>query len=226
MRALAGRLDRALRESTDRLIAIHGLEGRAAGEVLARLAEGATPSERIDEGKAAMLGGIVSGALSGLAADLASGGLTLGAGMLAGGLLGALGGGAIARGYNVARGTDESVLRWGEPFLESLIDGALLRYLAVAHYGRGRGEWKETEYPPFWRDVVRDIAQRHVAQFRDAWAGRVGAEPAALARTLRPVMRRAAIAVLDALYPGSLRIAEAAGRSPSADPGSGDRIPM
>ena len=38
-RALASRLDAALRESTARLIEIHGLEGRAAGEVLERLVE-------------------------------------------------------------------------------------------------------------------------------------------------------------------------------------------
>ena len=38
MREMAARLDADLRASTDQLIAIHGLEGRAAGEVLARLA--------------------------------------------------------------------------------------------------------------------------------------------------------------------------------------------
>src|SRR5437660_517598 len=38
--AMATRLDEALRRSTDQLIALHGLDGRAKGEVLARLTAG------------------------------------------------------------------------------------------------------------------------------------------------------------------------------------------
>jgi len=44
-----------------------------------------------DPGKASVVGAAVSGALGGLAADLAAGGLTFGAGALLGGLLGAAG---------------------------------------------------------------------------------------------------------------------------------------
>ena len=77
-RALADRLDAALRESTARLIEIHGLEGRAADEVLERLAERVRTDAPMHEGTAAMMGGVLSGALSGLVADLAAGGLTLG----------------------------------------------------------------------------------------------------------------------------------------------------
>ena len=52
--------------TTDRLIEIHGLEGRASAEVLARLAGDFAVAARVSEGKAAVLGGLVSGALSGL----------------------------------------------------------------------------------------------------------------------------------------------------------------
>ena len=45
--------------------------------------------------------------MTGLAADLAAGGLTFGAGMLTGAMLGALGGAGIARAFNVARGQTE-----------------------------------------------------------------------------------------------------------------------
>ncbi|HQR53748.1 MAG TPA: 50S ribosome-binding GTPase, partial [Burkholderiales bacterium] len=79
MKALAERLDAETRRSTDQLIEIHELGGRAAADVLARLAGDFAVDERVSEGKAAVLGGLVSGALSGLAADLASGGLTFGA---------------------------------------------------------------------------------------------------------------------------------------------------
>ncbi len=29
-----------------------------------------------------------------------------------------------------------------------------VRYLAVAHFGRVRGEWRESEYPAFWLEAV------------------------------------------------------------------------
>src|SRR4029077_7266152 len=128
-------------ESTDRLIALYGLDGRAKSDVLARLTAGVAVDAPVNEGKAAMMGGVVSGPLSGLAADLAAGGLTFGAGMLTGAVLGALGGVGIARGVNMARGKSGAMLRWDDAFLSGLVGSAMLRYLAVAHYGRGRGDW-------------------------------------------------------------------------------------
>ena len=144
-RALANRLDAALRESTARLIEIHGLEGRAVGEVLERLVERVRTDAPMHEGRAAMMGGVLSGALSGLVADLAAGGLTMGAGTLIGALAGAAGGAGFARGFNVLRGRNGTQVLWKEEVLDGLVVSALLRYLAVAHFGRGRGEWKESE---------------------------------------------------------------------------------
>jgi len=203
-RALAARLDQRLRESTDVLIALHGLSGQASGEVLARLASGVTVDAPVDERKAAMVGGVVSGALTGLAADLAAGGLTFGAGMLAGAVLGALGGVGIARGMNLARGRTGTSLRWDDAFLSGLVASALLRYLAVAHYGRGRGDFVETEYPPFWAPLVAAI----VAGKRDAlaavWSRR---EPAcdehAVATALGAVLADAGRETLARLYPAA-----------------------
>ncbi len=146
-----------MRDSTARLIAIHGLEGSAAEAVRERLAEHLRTDSPLPEGKAAMMGGVLSGALSGLAADLAAGGLTLGAGTLIGAIAGALGGAGIARGYNVLRGRSATELRWDDELLDQLVSSALLRYLAVAHFGRGRGAWRESEYPAFWREVVQSV---------------------------------------------------------------------
>ncbi len=170
VRELAQRLEARLRTATEALIAVNGLEGRATGDILARVAATVTTEAPTDERKAAMLGGIVSGALSGLIADLAAGGLTLGAGMIAGGVLGALGGAGLARGYNIARGRTDSVVRWSDEFLTGLVEDALLRYLAVAHYGRGRGEWRESEYPVFWRSLVAE----HLAPRKEALRARLG----------------------------------------------------
>ena len=203
--AMGARLDADLRECTDRLIAIHALEGRAAGDVLSRLAADVRRDAPLDEGKAAMMGGVVTGALSGLAADLAAGGLTLGAGMLAGAVLGALGGVGVARGVNVARGRTEAELRWDDAFLDGLVASALLRYLAVAHWGRGRGEWQESEYPPFWRERVTGLVTARGPALAAIWALRTpGGDVGPIAERLQDALAALARALLDDLYPGAL----------------------
>ncbi|CAG0998012.1 hypothetical protein BURK1_02664 [Burkholderiales bacterium] len=213
--AMAARLDDALRRSTDRLIALHGLDGSARGEVLARLAAGVTVDAPMSEGKAAMMGGVVSGALTGLAADLAAGGLTFGAGMLAGAVLGALGGAGLAKGLNLARGRSGTSLRWDDAFLSGLVVAALLRYLAVAHYGRGRGDWTETEYPPFWPPLVADAVERRRGALAALWAQREPAcDVATLAEGVRAILADAARDTLDALYPGALARRRGAAAAP------------
>ena len=212
---MAARLDADLRAGMDRLIEIHALEGRAAGEIMARLATDVRTDAPVDERKAAALGGVVTGALTGLGADLATGGLTFGAGMLAGALLGALGGAGVARGMNVARGRTEAIVRWDERFLDGLVIAALLRYLAVAHYGRGRGEWRESEYPAFWREhVAQTVASREQA-LAAIWALRTTDGAAAVIESrLRETLREIAADVLEQLYPGAFHIRRA--REPGA----------
>ncbi|MEW5881454.1 MAG: DUF3482 domain-containing protein [Pseudomonadota bacterium] len=201
MRALGERLAADIRAGTDRLIALHDLAGQAADEVLARLAEHYTVKQRVSEGKAAVIGGMVTGALTGLKADLATGGLSFGAGLLAGGLLGALGAVGLARGYNLVRDLDTSVVAWSDEALHDLVINALLGYLAVAHYGRGRGDFKPSESPPFWRDLVVAAVEAHRAEFAAAWARRSGADAPALAAALRPKLAACAREVLRRLYP-------------------------
>jgi hypothetical protein len=203
--ALATRVDASLRRSTDELIVLYGLDGRARGDVLARLAAGVTLDAPLSERKAALMGGAVSGALTGLAADLAAGGLTFGAGMLTGAVLGALGGAGIARGMNLARGKSGAALRWDDAFLSGLVTSALLRYLAVAHYGRGRGEWAESEYPPFWSALATAIVGERRDRLAEIWSMREPTcDTAAIAAALHAILHDAASEMLDRLYPGAL----------------------
>ena len=154
MDALAKRFDDRVRQTTDKLIALHGLSGRANELILARLAGEFHVDEMADVGTSGALGGIVGGALLGLKADLAAGGLTLGAGTLIGGIVGALGGAGAAHAYNVARGKEQGTVGWSRVWLKDRPRAALLRYLAVAHYGRGRGDWVEGEYPAHWQALA------------------------------------------------------------------------
>ena len=206
-RALAEAFDAEQRSSTSQLIALHGLEGKATGEVLKRLAANYETRQKLGEGKAALWGGVVSGALMGLKADVLSGGLTLGGGMLAGGLLGALGGAGLARGYNLVRGTDRSWLAWSPAALDAMVEAALLRYLAVAHFGRGRGDWAASEAPAHWAQVVSDSVAASRESLAVLWGGRDvrhadPAEQQRLAASLAAILREAAAAALRRLYPG------------------------
>ena len=203
--AMARRLDESLRESTAELIELHGLSGRAAGEIDRRMGSAYTVDPAADVAKASVIGGAVTGALGGLAADLAAGGLTFGAGALIGGLLGAAGMHGLARAYNLARGKDTSTLRWSPEFLTGRVTAAVLRYLAVAHFGRGRGDYVQAEYPPQWRAVVEAAVSRRRAAFDAIWAaGSPQRAPAALESGLGAELRATANEVLRALYPQHL----------------------
>ena len=206
--ALAAQLDDEVRTSTGELLRLHGLEGQAQGEILARVATQFDVQTRVPEGKAAVLGGMVSGALAGLKADVISGGLTMGAGLLAGGLLGARGAAGLARGINVLRGGGPPTVGWSAEALAPLVDSALLRYLAVAHFGRGRGQWVEGEAPAFWRDVVGAALAPLQAELQALWASRPASIDAAgdaerIAAALQPLLQRAAHEVLTQLYPAT-----------------------
>ncbi len=191
--ALAQRLEQALQRDTAALIALHGLGGQAQAEVLARIAAHFDVRLPLDEGRAAVFGGLVSGALAGLKADLASGGLTLGGGLLAGGLIGALGAAGAARAVNRLQGRDEAAVGWSDAALLAQAEAALLRYLAVAHFGRGRGDWAAGEAPLHWRPIVGEAL---AAQYQTLpAAARRGQEP------LQPLLADAARAVLLRLYP-------------------------
>ena len=217
MSAMAQRLQAGLQQGMQQLIAIHGLEGQAAQEVIEQVARDVQVDAPLDQRRAALLGGAMSGALSGVAADLALGGLSFGAGILTGAVLGAFGGAGLAHGFNTIRHKSQTVIRWDPAFLQQQVSGALLRYLAVAHYGRGRGEWQQRIYPQFWHTLALKTAAEHVHALDEVWElrdGPIDAMTEALTRVLDAMARSA----LDALYPGMLAPLDAAPAVHAGDP--------
>lgn len=197
---LAQRLNERTVRLMRELIAAHGLEGESATPIEERIQEFQTRGGiALDETTGALAGGVVSGLLSGLAADVLSGGLTLGGGMIAGGILGALGGSAIGKAYRVATKGRAATVAWAEPFLDQLTAQAILRYLAVAHFGRGRGRFRDLEQPEHWKERVREQL-----------AGRLDRVRAALglrdADTLRSELGSLFTAILSEEYPGTLTV--------------------
>src|SRR5262245_15048950 len=203
--ALATRLDHRIRESTNALIEIHQLEGSAGGIVLERVQKAYAVQEPIPEGRAALLGGVLTGALAGLKADLATGGLSMGAGLLVGALVGGLGGAGVARGINRITGTERTVVAWDDEFLDGLARSGVLRYLAVAHYGRGRGQYVEGEAPAFWHGVVDAAVRQRSEAFHTLWhRARHPSEGASVAPALASELSAITLEVLDQLYPRQL----------------------
>lgn len=205
---LAALIDDETRRSTDALIRLHGLDGHAGGVVLERLGALIEWRRKVGEGPAAVLGGLLSGAATGLAADVAAGGLTLGGGLIAGSVLGALGAAGVARGLNVVRGTDRGWVGLTPEAMQALLRAALLRYLAVAHFGRGRGRWRDGEAPPHWGAAVDQALDDERAALATLWQARSTAfdnagEADALAPRLQPLLARCTRRTLDLLYPGA-----------------------
>ena len=125
--------------------------------------------------------------------------------MLTGAVLGAFGGAGIARGFNTLRRKSQTVIRWDPVFLQQQTRGVLLRYLAVAHYGRGRGEWQQRIYPEFWHELARKTVADHEQALDLVWEKRdANADAEAIALALTPVLTDMARTALDALYPGAI----------------------
>ena len=202
MAILAERLDDDVQRSTDTLIRLHSLDGHAGADVLAKLARHYAARNPVDEGKAAIWGGVLTGALAGLKADIASGGLTLGGGLLAGGVIGALTAAGAARGFNRVRGVSQTELRWEPGVLDALLASALLGYLAVAHHGRGRGAWVAQEPPAAWVTAVEAAMAQPQPALQALWQrSDAGLTPAALTQRVQGILEAACAAVLVQLYP-------------------------
>ncbi len=154
--ALCARATDAFCDLTDKLIAANRLRGKGVKkELFERLQSDWDITSSVKPAKAAIAGAVGSGAVGGLAADLSTGGLSLGLGTLIGSVLGALGGVGLAIAYNTRRDAKEgTVVAWSDTAIRNFALEALLLYLAVAHFGRGRGDWKEGECPEFWRTML------------------------------------------------------------------------
>jgi hypothetical protein len=203
---LTRRLDERLRADTGRLIALHGLAGEAKQRILARAAGQFEVAKPADVAGTGLVGGLVSGAVGGLAADLSTGGLTLGAGMLIGAIVGALGAGGAARAYNLLHGQEDGRVRWSADFVAQRVRAMLLLYLAIAHFGRGRGRWQEGEAPAHWLPLVDEVARAQAASLDEALRGGEADEAEALAARLEPVLAAMGRDLLVRLYPEAHRI--------------------
>ncbi|MBM4244731.1 MAG: DUF3482 domain-containing protein [Deltaproteobacteria bacterium] len=209
MRALAMRLDQATADLMAAMLDLHGLSGRFQEEARARLEEDfRMPGEVVSSGRAAIWGAAMGGAAGGIVTDIVTGGLSFGAGAIAGAVLGAMGAAGLLRGYQMALGADQPTVRWSQDFLRDLVQQSALRYLAVAHFGRGRGEWREIGNAALWTQLVEGTLALRADRLPSCiWAARddsgfVTDADARFADLVRGLLRE----VLCTVYPQAVNI--------------------
>jgi hypothetical protein len=168
---LAQRYADSSKAVTDRLIAINRLDGECAAEIVKAASTKLETDKPVDAGSATLFVGVISGVLSGLGADLVSGGLTLGTGALVGGVLGATAAAALAKGYNVYTRKDKKVVGWSQDSLTEAFGKSLMLYLAVAHFGRGQGQWRRKEDPQLWSAQLNLALNRYKVRLQGLWPG-------------------------------------------------------
>jgi hypothetical protein len=133
-----------------------------------------------------------------------AGGLTFGAGAILGGIVGALTMAGAAWGFNTTTDRNRTTMQFADEFMQSLLVTSVLRYLAVAHFGRGRGNFVESEAPPFWQAEVERALAAHGAGPQLWQALRAEKDGGAARERLGAVVLSATSDTLNALYPGSL----------------------
>ena len=101
---------------------------------------------------------------------------------------------------------------WSPAFLNELVKQTVLRYLAVAHFGRGRGGYEDTPLSPRWAELVAAASAEHAGHLAAAWSltarpeadGRAAAE-----RQLVAALGEMTTAVLARGYPDAAMWLEA-----------------
>ena len=88
------------------------------------------------------------------------------------------------------------------------LQAALLRYLAVAHFGRGRGDYVQGESPPHWPQVLAAATAAQQPAIDALWSSRSrrfdnAGEGERLAAALQPLLAAGMRSTLEQLYPSA-----------------------
>lgn len=198
--ALVDSLVRRSRNVMEQLLKTHKLEGDSKDRVDSMVEGLRARNPNAPPEVWALLGGIGSGLLGGLLADIQSGGMTLGGGAIAGALVGGLAAYALGRGFQKVKGQDGMTrLQWSKEFLIEEWGAAGMRYLMVAHFGRGQGQWQEplgASLPQRWKELIDQWTKERISAITTALSK---ANVDEIGTLLDNMIRE----ILDQLYPRS-----------------------
>lgn len=198
---LARNLADRITAATNALIRLHGLEGEAARALSALAKDQFHQPQPVPEAIWSVIGSVAGGAMGGLIADLKMGGMTFGGGALFGGLAAGLGAYALIKSYNLVRGGDHR-LHWSREHFREQLRLCMLTYLAVAHFGRGRGEWQQSVEPAHWNQIVEEVLNEHSDGVDRLWKEGVekGLMPDVLSKSALPLVTDCLSCTLSRLY--------------------------
>ena len=204
MAMLVARLKESVEQATAGLLALHKLDTSEVAKINARVRDNFQVRAPIDKAQAGLLGAIVSGAATGLSADLMAGGLTFGAGAMLGSAVGALTFAGAAWGFNAKTDRNKPSVQFSVEFLRTLLVTGILRYLAVAHFGRGRGSFTDSEAPAFWQQEVEQAVALFDSDLSALWQSlrKDGADSSAVAK-LESIVTQIVSHTLEQLYPAA-----------------------
>lgn len=169
MEAMLQSLQPHTAELAEELIRQHQLDGKAAETMRQVLQEHFEVQRPLDFKQAGLLGAVASGAATGVGADLAAGGLTFGAGALIGAIAGAVTFAGAALGMNKAKDRSENSITLTDAFLDNLLRSSLQQYLAISHYGRGRGAYSDIQTPAHWHDALEQAIDQNRSALHAVW---------------------------------------------------------
>ncbi len=204
MQVLMQRLNDNVLASTASLLQLHRLDAGAAAKINQRVQQAFVVRAPVDAKQAGLLGAVISGAATGLSADLMAGGLSFGAGALVGGIVGAITFAGAAWAFNATTERNQPSVFFSDAFLRTLVVAGLLRYLAVAHFGRGRGDFVQGEAPAFWQDEVEAAVAPNESALADVWReARSDVTGHNANAVLAALLAEMAARILNRLYPGN-----------------------
>ena len=192
------RLDASAAEMFARLRKLHGVED-AAGALQHRLEEKFVVQRPVHTPQVGMAGA-ATGAAMGASVDLLVGGLTLGAATALGALVGGSAAFIAAAWKNRSTSSGSTVVQLSDEMMQAMVEAAMLRYLAVAHYGRGTAG-ASGELRPFWKSEVVAAVEARKAMLTPFWtAARTQPDAGRLALALARELETLARQVLAALH--------------------------
>ena len=193
------RLDASAAEMFARMRKLHGVEEVAAGALQHRLEEKFVVQRPVHTPQAGMAGA-ATGAAMGASVDLLVGGLTLGAATALGALVGGSAAFIAAAWKNRSTSSGSTVVQLSDEMMQAMVEAALLRYLAVAHYGRGAVD-ASGELRPFWKSEVVAAVEARKAMLTPFWtAARTQPDAGRLALALARELETLARQILAALH--------------------------
>ena len=169
MKRLLATLQKIDVSATQQLLQLHQLDGDAASQIQQQLKTDLQISTPHDPKAASLWGAVTAGAATGVGADLMAGGMTLGTGAILGALVGAVTFAGAAWGANKIFDQESQRFRLSEDYLIALASQALLKYVVISHFGRGRGRYTAPSAPQQWSAAVQAAMEQHSADWQALW---------------------------------------------------------